>query len=334
MCIKNTLILLMLTLPMWYANAKKLQPFDEQSSPKAPDYSLGKYWSALPFREDLCDAVIPGDTEVNDSTKKVDVFYVYPTLYSKGKNWNASLENEKLNSKIDRLPVKFQASVFSKDCRIYAPRYRQAIVDVFFHPSSDGDKALELAYQDVKAAFEYYLKHYNHGRPVIIAGHSQGSHHTRRLLKEYFDNTSLTPQLVAAYIIGYQIYDSMYTTLKICDNAAKTGCYISWMSYKEGVKPQWKIIENTMGINPLTWNRDTLQAAAALSKGTVLLKFEKMKDGKTAARLHQDRGQILWVDTRFSILKRLRNLHVADYNLFWGNLRENVGVRINAYFNP
>jgi hypothetical protein len=37
----------------------------------------------------------------------------------------------------------------------------------------------------VKDAFEYYLKNYNNGRPIIIAGHSQGSGHGARILKDY-----------------------------------------------------------------------------------------------------------------------------------------------------
>ena len=54
--------------------------------------------------------------------------------------------------------------------------------------------------EDVKAAFQYYLEHYNNGRPIIIASHSQGTTHAKRLLKEFFDGTALQHQLVAAYL--------------------------------------------------------------------------------------------------------------------------------------
>jgi len=53
--------------------------------------------------------------------------------------------------------------------------------------SSEAIAAFELAYRDVKAAFLYYLEHNNSGRPIIIASHSQGSTHAKRLLKELFD---------------------------------------------------------------------------------------------------------------------------------------------------
>ena len=49
-------------------------------------------------------------------------------------------------------------------------------------------KKIDVAYADVKRAFDYYLENYNNGRPIIIAGHSQGSGHGMRILKEYFDD--------------------------------------------------------------------------------------------------------------------------------------------------
>jgi len=46
-------------------------------------------------------------------------------------------------------------------------------------------------------------------------------------------------------------------------------------------------------------------------------------------------SKILWVSlsTEFSDkIKQLKNLHIYDYNLFWMNIRENVRLRIDAYF--
>lgn len=33
---------------------------------------------------------------------------------------------------------------------------------------------LELAYENIKCAFEYYMENYNDGRPIVVAGFSQG----------------------------------------------------------------------------------------------------------------------------------------------------------------
>lgn len=332
MCKKLYLLLILVFASLVSISAKKLPAFDTQKPGLAPDYSQEKFWSALPFREDAADAVPKGETWVSDSLKDVDVFYVYPTLFTKGKTWNADLTDERLNKRIDEKPVYFQASVFNQSCRVYAPRYRQAIVEVFFKESADGQKALDFAYNDVKEAFEYYLKHYNNGRPIIIAGHSQGSYHTRRLIKDYFDNTNLKNRLVAAYIIGYQINEKLYDNLSMCQNATQTGCYISWMSYKQGVKPKWEITKSTESLNPLTWTMDPNPVPASASKGTVLLNFNKIKPQVTSATIHTTEGSILWVKTKMPVLRLLKNLHIADYNLFWVDIRENVKDRINAFW--
>jgi Protein of unknown function (DUF3089) len=314
------------------ARDNKLPPFDLNKAPKSPDYSQGKYWSALPFRQDAADVIPDAETWISDSSKQVDVFYIYPTIFTKGSEWNADLSDEKLNQRIDDKPVRYQASVFNASCRVYAPRYRQAILDVFFKDSlKDSEKALELAYSDVKAAFEYYLKHYNQGRPIIIAGHSQGSWHTRRLLKEYFDNTILQKQLVAGYIIGYNVREDMYQVIKRCQDADATGCYVTWMSYKTGHTPEWKITKDTEGVNPLTWSTAPGTAEASLSKGAILLNFNKPRVGKTSAALEMRGGQILAVKTRLPVARLMNNMHILDYNLFWYDIRENVRLRVEAY---
>ena len=231
--------------------------FDEEKHSYAPDYSTTESWSALPFNKDVADVLPKGETWVSDSLKEVDVFYVHPTIYQKGSLWNAGLDMKKINRKVDKYPVRLQASVFNASCRVYAPRYRQAVVGVFYDESVDGDKALNLAYQDVKRAFEYFLENHSNGRPFIIAGHSQGTHHTRRLLREMIDTTELKDRIVAAYIIGFTLVDTLYENLKICDSADETGCYVTWMSYKKDFVPDGVWHKKTQSINPLTWTTST-----------------------------------------------------------------------------
>jgi hypothetical protein len=87
------------------------------------------------------------------------------------------------------LPVQFQASPFNQVARVYAPSYRQGIIKCFYDTTGTGEEALNFAYADVKRAFEYYMAHYNNGRPVIIASHSQGTRHARQLLERLFRHT-------------------------------------------------------------------------------------------------------------------------------------------------
>ncbi len=159
-------------------------PFDASHHPIAPDYSQEKYWAALPFHEDVTDMTPRGEVWIDDSLKQVDVFYIYPTLYSHGKDWNADIDNRSLNRRIDHYPVKYHASIFNHVGRVYVPRYRQAHIDCYSDTTGSGNKAFELAYGDLRQAFEYYMAHYNQGRPIILASHSQGTTHSRRLLKE------------------------------------------------------------------------------------------------------------------------------------------------------
>jgi len=333
-CLLLTFIFL-LAIPFAASGGGKKSPgaFDLSRVPSVPDYSNPDHWSALPFRLDEADVLPKGETWVSDSLKKADVFYIYPTIYTKGKNWNADIGDDKLNKKIDTKPVHFQASVFNESCRVYAPRYRQSHVAVFFEDStSDGTQALELAYADVKAAFEYYLKHYNNGRPIIIAGHSQGSWHTRKLLQEYFDTTALKQQLVAAYIIGYTIREDMYESLSLCKGPDETGCFVSWMSYKEGHQPKWEAAKKTTSVNPITWTTDQTKVAASNNAGTVVLNLQKIKPGKSSAEVFDwKEGTILYVKNKSSLLRLLGNLHIADYNLFYQDIRSNVKNRLNIY---
>jgi hypothetical protein len=306
--------------------AQELGPFRPQDQPPAPDYAQGKYWSALPFRHDAADEIPNTEQWVSDSLKNVDVFYIYPTIYRKGATWCADVNDEKLNQKIDRLPVRLQASVFNASCRVYAPRYRQGIIKCYYD-TANGKPALDFAYEDVKRAFEYYLQHYNHGRPIIIASHSQGSTHALKLLHEYFDGKPLSKQLVCAYVVGMGIDDRSYHVIKPCGRAAETGCYVTWSSFKAGYDPQHSILVGRVGVNPISWTRDTAFVPASASLGSIFLSMRKRKHA-SSAQLHDN---YLWVRTKLPFVRFFNVLHVMDYNLFWYDIRQNVADRVKAY---
>lgn len=323
-------LLLLLTLTISIYGFAQNQAFDEQTPPPAPDYAKEANWSALPFRTDAADAIPKSEDWIGDSVKEVDVFYIHPTMYLRGKDWNADVTDKRINRKVDKQPVHYQASVFNNTCRVYAPRYRQAIVKVFRNPSDDGEKALELAYADVKNAFDYYLKNYNNGRPIIIASHSQGTRHAKKLLQDYFDGKELHEQLVAAYIIGYTVKDGLYQELKLCNNPNETGCFITWESFKYGHEPDGWFSKETICVNPLTWTTDTAYIDASEGLGTVVLNLNK-KYHSTGAQIHQNNGNYLWIKTKAPWFPLFKNMHILDYNLFWHDIRQNVKDRIEAY---
>ena len=323
----RTLILLAY-MGLWVVTgAQKTSKFNPDAQPSAPDYSKEKYWSALPFRKDAADNIPAGEQWINDSLKKADVFFIYPTVYVKGKTWNQDVDNAKQNKLVDNKPIKYQASVFNATCRVYAPRYRQARLNAF-SDKENGLQALDFAYADVKRAFEYYLKHYNNGRPIIIASHSQGTYHARRLLQEFFDSTALKKQLVAAYTVGFGFDEPMYKNLKPCNNATQTGCYVTWASFKTGYEPGTSPLYGTVCVNPVSWTRDTVAVDRSKSIGALLLNFNKEYSNVCTTQIHR---QFLWVSVDLPFIRSFKNLHIADYNLFWFDIRKNVKDRVDAF---
>ncbi|MEO6166685.1 MAG: DUF3089 domain-containing protein [Chitinophagales bacterium] len=126
-----------------------------------------------------------------EATATADVFFIHPTIYTykptTAYEWNGDVNDVTLNTKTDYSTIHYQVTVFNGSCKIYAPRYRQAHITAFYAAKGDdGREALDIAYSDVRAAFQYYLEHYNNGRPVIIASHSQGTRHAEHLLKDFF----------------------------------------------------------------------------------------------------------------------------------------------------
>ncbi|RLD21329.1 MAG: DUF3089 domain-containing protein [Bacteroidetes bacterium] len=314
--------------------------FVPDAVPPTPDYSDESSWAALPGRLDSADLLPSGDMVDRQMTADVDVFFLHPTTYigKKGdKMWNADVDNEKLNVRTDKSSIKYQATIFNGVGRVYAPRYRQAHLEAFYtkKKKADAAKALAVAYEDVKAAFEYYMDHYNEGRPIVIACHSQGTLHAAKLMKEYFDGGELKDKLVAAYLIGMPVKGDFFTEIPACETPEQTGCYCTWRTVKDGYYPKKFYVPNANIIvtNPLTWTLDKGYAPAELNSGAVLKKFHKGPiDHFIDARA--DDGLLMVSRPKIPGVPVLpsRNYHVADMNFFYVNIRENAQLRVESYF--
>ena len=305
-----------------------------------PDYSSLDYWAAHPDKKDPSDSIPLPLREGYHPDSTVDVFFVYPTTYTdkqKSLGWNAAIDNAELNAKTDYSSILYQASVFNEAGRVYAPRYRQANFYCYFpKTASDTTQALaafELAYEDVKAAFLYYMQHNNKGRPIIIASHSQGTTHTKRLLKEFFDGKALQKQLVAAYLAGMQVEPDYFTSIQPCNTPDQTGCFCSWRTFREGYKPDYIVSEKDTAIvtNPLTWDKHKPEAERSANPGGLLLNFNKLIKGVTNAKVNSG---VLWTEKPHffgNLLFTTRNYHVADINLFYKSIRDNAKLRVAAF---
>jgi Protein of unknown function (DUF3089) len=300
-----------------------------------PDYANENYWAALPSKKDLSDSVSAALIDLYVFDNRADVFFIHPTTFTDKNSpaLNADINDVALNAKTDYSTILYQASAFNQYA-IYAPRYRQAHLRNYFSVDSvTALTAFNIAYSDVKNAFQYYLDHYNNGRPIIIASHSQGTTHAKELLKEFFDGKPLQKQLVAAYLTGMYIPENYYTTIPVGKNATQTGCVLAWRTYAKGYMPGFVNNEKIKGIvvNPLTWTTDSTNIPASLNKGGILKKYNKLTPNVCNAVIHEG---ILWINKpniAGSFLINMKNYHVGDINLFYMNIRENIQRRVSFF---
>jgi hypothetical protein len=312
--------------------------FDQEPVAPAPNYAQADAWAALPDKKDNADRV-PDATLLKDqqASADIDVFFLHPTTYTYGKgniHWNGDLRDNTLNDKTDKGTILNQASIFNGVGKVYAPRYRQAHIEAFWTTdTASANRAFEIAYSDIKAAFEYFLNHYNKSRPIMIASHSQGTKHAERLLREYFDEKPLQRRLVAAYIVGLPVSKRAFKTILPCETPEQTSCFCSWRTFERGFYPAIHKKDNDIVVtNPLTWKMDTVYAPATLNQGSVFLKFNKLQTNMVDAQVHDG---ILWIKKPSftgSSLIRTHNYHMGDYNLFYMNIRENAKNRVNLFW--
>jgi hypothetical protein len=299
----------------------------------APNYASFDYWAAHPWKKDPSDSLPKVlQSEKNDSL--ADVFFIHPTTYTGDRDlWYADINDPLLNAKTDYSSILYQASVFNQHCRVFTPRYRQAHFSAFFTTNTETKAAFDTAYSDVSSAFEAFLENFNQGRPLIIAGHSQGALMAERLLKEYFDGKPLQQQLVAAYIVGWPIPQNTFQQIPVCTDSLQTGCFCGWRTLRVGYVPKYiqKEVVSSFVTNPLSWDTTGSHIPRSENKGSVLKDFSKIVPATTDAQIH---GNVLWVNKpKFpgSALYKAKNYHIGDMNLFYMNIRQNIEQRIFAY---
>jgi hypothetical protein len=338
---------------------KRLEPvhsFAESPQLTAPDYSVGTSWAALPDRQDDADVLPGGDVQDVQASAQVDVFFVHPTTYFGTASWNQPLDDTSTNQLTDAFVLRSQASVFNSCCRIYAPRYRQATIYSFMDKSGSGTSALDLAYEDVQRAFDYFIEHYNQGRPFILAAHSQGSLHLRKLLEKRITGRPLRERLVAAYPIGFGIardeLAKAVPDVPVCESAEQIGCAVTWNAVGPKAR-KWADTSKSICVNPLTWGTDGSSADASLNIGGVSYAgtFEgTLADVKGVPQDFVDAKPILETGVADAqcvdgllLVKEIHseyyasrpmgrdNYHIYDYNLFHMNLRKNIEGRVAKY---
>jgi hypothetical protein len=310
---------------------------DSKSEPKATDYSKSEHWLSLP-------AVVD---------KEVDVFYLYPTAWQKVNTTDPNICEIDNPSMLIGSAAAFarQATAFETVGNIYAPYYRQAdAAYVLALPLAEHDAVIAgIPTLDAVAAFDYYIKHYNNGRPFILAAHSQGSNVLNNLLAGYMkENPEVYARMVAAYVVGYSVSDEYLAKnphLKFAEGPDDTGVIISYNTQAPDVVAGTNPVVSPGGlvINPITWTRDETLATTAEGLGSFMpdpvTKVFSQVPQYADAKIDKTNGVLICSTADENALYSLSGAlgkgvyHSFDYPFYYYNLRENAANRTNKFLS-
>jgi hypothetical protein len=325
--------------------------FEGAPAVNAHAYDAAGMWIARPDIADNPSLWTPRGV-ARSGRVRAEVFFIHPTSYLQKSRWNAPLDDKESQWRA-RLFVQSQASAFNDIGEVWAPKYRQATFGAFLTNKADAGKALDFAYRDVAAAFDWFLAHAPKDRPIILAAHSQGSLHLMRLLAERIRGKPEAKRIVAAYVVGWPISvtaDLPSLGLPACEQPGQARCILSWQSFAEPADPKMitDVYDASKGetglsragspmlcVNPLTGVRGGAAPAAA-NLGT-LIPNATLTDGKLQAP-----GVPARCDVRGFLLIGAppelgpyalpgNNYHVYDYALLWLNIRRDAAARLATF---
>lgn len=276
----------------------------------------------------------------------VDVFLIGPTVFMGGDDrWNMDVTHEELRESFTGA-LNMQLGIYESKGHIYAPYYPQVGLHVYELEPVEREPFLEIAYEKLLQSFQWYWQEANKGRPVIIAGFSQGAQLGLRLLQDPWTQEHLVEQLVAAYFIGWGVTHEdiePYPHLKMASEAEDIGVIVSFNSEAEGIETSLLVPDRALGINPLNWRTDGTVAPASWNLGACFTDYtgeiiEEIPE-LTGAYLDEERGTLRVVDVSPEDYPPILDLfapgvyHLYDYQFFYRNLQENVIQRIEAFLD-
>ena len=297
-------------------------------SARSLDYSDPSNWAYLAEGED----------------RIADVFLICPTVDWGGKgNTNMSMDDEAAKADFAGA-LNMERGIYEECATLYSPFYRQMTFPFYEGPREAMHPYIDYAYEDVKAAFSYYLEHFNDGRPLILAGFSQGAQHALHLLQDFFSDPELQDLLVAAYLIGWPVTEEDLAGnehLRLASGESDTGVIITFSTEAEAVSQSIIVPEGmkTYSINPLNWKTDSSYAPASSNLGACFTDY----DGRITAEIPCFCGA--YIDDERGVLKVVGVnpsswslslfpdgvYHIYDYQFFYRNLQQNVKTRLDSF---
>ena len=278
--------------------------------------------------------------------KPADLFIVCPTVdLGTGGNKNMSLtDNEAKKNFYGALNM--ERGIYEQHCRMYAPYYRQAVLADYDLPANEAEPYFNLAYKDVRAAFVYYMQHENNGRPFVFAGFSQGAEMCLRLLKEFGNEDFVKDNMVACYAIGWRFTPQeakQYPYIRAAQSVDDLGTVIMFNSEAPEVTSSLMVPhgEKSFCINPLNWRTDGTMADKALNSGACFTDYsgsiKREVPQLTGCCIDTERGVLKVTDIDKKQYPPVLSIftdgiyHLYDYQFFYRNLQQNVGLRINTF---
>jgi len=269
---------------------------------------------------------------------EVDVFCVYPTRYT----GDALVTNELDAGMVEgaKTWLTDDASCMEGVGNFFAPYYRQAnAVQILSLPLAERGPVLKgVPYHDVEAAFDYYIRNLNQGRPFIVLGHSQGANILLFLLEDYLaDHPEVYQRMIAAYLLGISVttkdlQDHPY--LKFAEGPDDTGVIISYNTETPGITSSPLVHDGALAINPINWKRDDTLAPASENAGS-FIGGKKVMD-YADAQLNLERGGVVICttvsadDPQWALPPPFPkgSFHQGDIAFYYYNLRENAKNRV------
>ncbi|WP_304332518.1 DUF3089 domain-containing protein [Brachyspira innocens] len=288
----------------------------------------------------------------NQNEREADVFYLYPTTWSR-ENTNedmiCSIDSPSMRRYTTNVMIE-QTGIFEEIASIYAPFYRQADAIYLLDKNNNISEEEKNKYfysapkEDAIAAFDYYIKNYNNGRPFILAGHSQGAMMIKQILIDYFKtNENLKNRMIAVYIFGYSVTKKDLEEnphLRFANNEYDTGVIISYNTESpdfNGYNPT--LLEDSIAINPITWTTEETLASKEQSLGANIYTNYGIPTKIADAKVDKKRGVVkcstINADDFYfggqSIFEK-GVYHAYDISLYYYDLKENAKKRLNAFW--
>ena len=221
--------------------------------PVAPDYSDEEMWYNV----------------MNDKGDGVDVFYVVSTwefdwftedgIVSHYADVFNQEHREDMGTEIRKI-----AAYMADGNNFYSPYYRHITLNTW----ATLDEGLinrrfhDVAFADIKKAFNHFATRFNNGRPFILAGFNQGGKAVVELIKVMPEE--MRERMVAAYVLGYKVTPDdvkQAPWLVGAKDSIDTGVVICYNSVSD-VKHIKSVISApcAMCINPVNWRTDATPA--------------------------------------------------------------------------